>query len=440
MRIPELYELYLRHPVVCTDSRTVEPGSIFFALRGEHFNGNLFAGKALDTGAAYAVVDDPDVVKDQRYLLVRDVLDTLQELARHHRNQLGLPVIGITGSNGKTTTKELIHAALQTRYNTLATTGNLNNHIGVPLTLLRIRPDTEIAIIEMGANHPEEIRLLCSLATPTHGIITNVGRAHLEGFGGFEGVKKTKKELYDSLENTEGTAFVNKDNSDLADMSRGLDKIIWYGTGQDPQVSGALKVSAPHLQLEWAGGDKKTTHRVNTRLTGNYNFENILAAICIADYFKVEPGLIAKGIGQYKPSSNRSQELRSGTNRLLLDAYNANPSSMQAAIQNLALSQAENKLAILGDMFELGSYAAEEHEVVLQKLEAADIRAILIGREFYKRQKAKAPKTWGRKGLFSFFENTGEAETYLKQHPVENTLILIKGSRGMRLEQLVSCF
>lgn len=430
MNTEDLHSLFRLHPAVSTDSRSITRGCLFFALKGEHFNGNAYALQALEAGAAYAIVDDPSCIENDRCILVRDVLCTLQNLAWHHRNQFDIPVLGITGSNGKTTTKELILSVLSQKFRTLATRGNLNNHIGVPLTLLGINGETEIAIIEMGANHQKEIELLCSIARPTHGLITNVGKAHLEGFGSLEGVMKGKKELYDSLSINNGLAFVNAENSMLAEMAKELGNIVWYGTGSADDICGKLIDSSPKLRFSWWKKGSDTVNTVEAGLAGEYNFENLLAAVCAGDHFGLDPARIAAGIASYTPSNNRSQEMNIGSNRVILDAYNANPGSMAAALRNLASRPGENKVAILGDMFELGKYSEEEHTGIISLLEQLDIQhGYLIGPEFCRHRKDSAS--------LRFFESPEEADAWFRSHPFRETLILLKGSRAMQLEKLL---
>ncbi len=432
--IETLYTRFLQNPIICTDTRSISPGSLFFALKGDKFDANSFAQRALELGAAYAVIDDSRYALAEEYILVDDVLETLQALARHHRQHFNIPVIGLTGSNGKTTTKELIHAVLSQKYNSYATLGNLNNHIGVPLTILSIHADVEVAIVEMGANHQKEIELLCTIAQPTHGLITNVGMAHLEGFGGFEGVKKGKAELYAYLKEQEGTTFIYKDNAYLMEMSAhaALDKVVYYGTDADNEVSGKLLQADPLLQVSWRVAAENTAdadYTAKTNLTGSYNFENILSAICIGHYFGLTPEEINNGLAGYAPKNNRSQLTETTNNRVICDFYNANPSSMVAAINNLSTLSAARKTAIIGDMFELGPEAAAQHKLVAAQASAASLdQVIFIGKEFY-----------AFKDQFSgtFFRSPKEAQAYLEENPVKDHLVLLKGSRGIALEQLL---
>jgi len=427
--VQNLYQLYLKYPTLSTDTRNISKGCIFFALKGEHFNANTFAEQALELGAAYVVIDDEAFQSNECCILVPDVLKALQELARHHRKQLHIPVIGLTGSNGKTTTKELLKAVLSEKLQTFATKGNLNNHIGVPLSILAMSAETEIAVIEMGANHQHEIEFLCSIAQPTHGLVTNVGLAHLDGFGGFEGVKKGKAELYAYLKQHEGTVFIYRDNPYLLEMSAtaSLNKVIYYGTNSDNKISGKLIKTDPDIEFTWTNAGE--TYPAKANLTGAYNFENILAAICVGDYFGLNPIEINRGLANYFPNNNRSQLTKTAENTLICDFYNANPSSMAAALKNISDLTATHKAAILGDMFELGKETPEQHELILKMAEEAGLTALIfIGKHFYAFKDQY-------KGLF--FNTPTEAAVYLTTNPIKDSLILLKGSRGMALEQLL---
>jgi UDP-N-acetylmuramoyl-tripeptide--D-alanyl-D-alanine ligase len=436
MAIEQLYDLYLQHPVISTDTRKIAAGSLFFALKGDKFNANTFAAQAVEAGAAYAIIDDAAYRTSDKTILVDDVLITLQDLARYHRKQLQIPVIGLTGSNGKTTTKELINAVLSQQFNTLATVGNLNNHIGVPLTILSINHTHDIAVIEMGANHQKEIELLCTIAQPTHGVITNVGKAHLEGFGGIQGVKKGKGELYDYLKATGGTAFVNANSADLLQMqeARHLENVVYYGTRSFlDSIDAVLTQNTPYLALQWTvKGAEADEHQIATHLTGEYNLPNIIAAICIGHYFNLSATKINAGIKDYHPQNNRSQIVKTASNTLICDYYNANPSSMLVAIDNLKKMQAEHKVMILGDMFEMGPEAEAEHEAIVETalLIPAD-EHIFVGSEFF-HQRAEHRGT--------YYETTEDAINALKAKPITNATVLIKGSRGMALERLVPLF
>lgn len=427
--IDSLYQHFLNYPTICTDTRSITQDCLFFALKGENFDANSFAANALASGAAYAIIDNPDYLSDDRCILVPDVLTALQDLARHHRSKLSIPVIGLTGSNGKTTTKELINAVLSERYKTFATKGNLNNHIGVPLSLLSIKPDIEIAVIEMGANHQKEIELLCGIAQPTHGLISNIGMAHLDGFGGFEGVKKGKAELYAYLKANEGVAFVNRSNPFLMEMmaAAGLNNVIYYGTEPGNTVSGSLLKTDPFLELRWT--DKHGDHQTSTNLTGSYNFENILAAISLAEFFGLSPDQIKKGLSGYQPKNNRSQLTKTERNTVICDFYNANPSSMTAALANINTLSASRKVAIIGDMFELGKESPEQHQLIVSEAEKTNVETLIfIGKDFYEAKEQHRGH---------FFHTPAEAQAFLEKEPLSDSLILLKGSRGMALERLL---
>lgn len=424
-----LYQHFLNYRTICTDTRSITKDCLFFALKGENFDANSFAEQALNNGAAYAIIDNPAYLNDDRCILVPDVLTALQDLARQHRSLMNIPVIGLTGSNGKTTTKELVNAVLSEKYKTFATKGNLNNHIGVPLSLLSIDSGIEIAVIEMGANHQKEIEFLCEIAQPTHGLITNIGMAHLDGFGGFEGVKKGKAELYAYLKGRHGTAFVNRNNPYLMEMTAvaDLDKVIYYGTDSGNTVSGALLKTDPFLELSWT--DKTGDHQTATNLTGSYNFENILAAICLGDFFGLSPEQIHSGLSGYQPKNNRSQLTKTDRNTVICDFYNANPSSMTAALTNINLLSANHKVAIIGDMFELGKESPEQHRLVISEAEKTNVETLIfIGKDFY-----------GEKAQHRghFFRTPDEAQAFLEKESLSDQLILLKGSRGMALERLL---
>ena len=443
--IEQLYEAYLRSRTVTTDSRAITPGCIFFAFRGEHFDGNAFAPQALEQGAALCVISDPAYKTDDRCLVVDDVLATLQALARHHRRHLAIPVIGITGTNGKTTTKELVHAVLAKRYRTSATRGNFNNHLGVPLTLLAIPEGTEIAIVEMGANHPGEIATLCSIADPDCGLITNVGRAHLEGFGSFEGVIQTKTELYRHLASKNGTIFVNADNPILLDHLPHT-AAVTYGSSAAAMTRGTLVGNNPYLHFYFEVGDN--VYNVHTHLLGAYNFDNCMAAVAVGLHFGVEPWDIKEAIEEYIPSNQRSEyKETSRGNRLYLDCYNANPSSMAAAIASFRSLVGSGEwgvdstrgqalptthcplptktMAIIGGMHELGAEERKEHERVVEQLAACRLdRVLLVGPEW-------APLPHPDNMLL--FETTDSVRTWLQEHPVTSATILVKGSNTNRL-------
>lgn len=383
MELSELYKLYQQHPLITTDSRDCPEGSIFFALKGESFDGNRFAKAALEKGCAYAVIDEREFAEEGngRLILVDNVLTTFKELAREHRRRFDIPVIGITGTNGKTTTKELIAAVLGEKYNVMYTRGNFNNDVGVPKTLFSLRPEHEIAVVEMGASHPGDIKALVDYVEPTCGLITNVGRAHLQGFGSFEGVKRTKGELYDFLESHNGLLFLNESNPDLMEMAaqRNFGRIISYGRDEGGNVEGEVIDCSPFLNFRWrqhlhAGQMPANAYEVETHLIGAYNLDNMLAAIAVGLHFGVSPAQINHALGHYIPSNNRSQLETTEHNRLIVDAYNANPSSMAAAIDNFKLMKAERKMAILGDMLELGAVSDEEHQKTVDALAAAESR------------------------------------------------------------------
>ncbi len=432
MRFPEivsLYKHYLETPVITTDSRKAGPGTIFFALKGDNFNGNQFAEAALKQGCSYVVVDEEAYYKGERYILVKDCLASLQELAAYHRKQLKIPFIAITGSNGKTTTKEFIHAVLSKKFKTLATAGNLNNHIGVPLTILSITPDIEIAIIEMGANHIGEIAMLCEIAKPDHGLITNIGRAHIGEFGSFEAIVKAKTEMYGFIRGHKGKVFINSSNPLLLENAQGIEKIT-YGSSANDFCRGELLGADPFVKIRYEGEE------MTSQLIGKYNFENILASVCIGKYFGVESSKIREAVESYVPSNNRSQVVKTDKNTLVLDAYNANPSSMKAALENFAEMQGGNKWLILGDMRELGKYEVEEHQGILKFIEEKKFKnVILVGDVFAKA--ALEIKTIP--SAFLFFKNSDELVNRLKESPLSNepALILIKGSRGIKLEKAV---
>jgi len=394
---------------------------VFFALKGDKFDGNKYASEALLKGAKLAVIDEEEHDKGSGYFLVEDALKALQELASHHRKLLNIPLIALTGTNGKTTTKELIKVVLDTKYKTQATIGNLNNHIGVPLSLLNISPDDEIAVIEMGANHIGEITELCSIANPSCGMITNIGKAHLEGFGSLEGVIKAKSEIYHHLLNSREMAFVNQDDSLLIELANGL-SIVTYGKDKQADIHAAITNSVPFLELQW--GD----HKIETQLYGDYNFENVMAAICVGVHFKVDPADITEAIANYIPSNNRSQVVKTASNTIFLDAYNANPSSMMVSIGHFQKQDAVNKVLILGDMLELGDVSQEEHKNIISEVEDKFNTVILVGPEF---SKACSSKT------INVFADTNEAMAWLRTNLLKDASILIKGSRGIALEKLL---
>ena len=427
MEIAELYKLYTEHPVVTTDSRDCPKGSIFFALKGESFDGNKFALSALEKGCAYAVVDEAEYATDRRCLLVDDVLTTFKELAREHRRHFTLPVVGITGTNGKTTTKELVSAVLGEKYKVMFTQGNFNNDVGVPKTLFRLQPDDEIAVVEMGASHPGDIKKLVEYVEPTCGMITNVGRAHLQGFGSFEGVKKTKGELYDFLADNDGLVFINADNEHLMEMAaeRHIDRMVCYGNDEQCDVWGEVVSCAPFLKFRWRT-EAQDWHEVQTHLIGSYNIDNMLAAISIGLHFDVNPQQVDHALENYLPSNNRSQLDVTEKNHLVVDAYNANPSSMAAAIENFRLMDVPSKMAILGQMGELGAVSHEEHLKVVAQLQAAGLSNVwLVGKEF---ADIYCP--------YRKFNDVEEVKAAIREEQPANHYILIKGSNSVKLYEL----
>ncbi len=430
----QLYKIYLDcKQQICTDTRKLISNSIFFALKGENFDANAFANQAIESGCTYAIVDSLEIANGTNILYVIDVLDALQELAKFHRNKLSIPFIGITGSNAKTTHKELIHAVLSQKYKVYATIGNLNNHIGVPLTVLAINVTHEIAIIEMGANHQGEIEFLSNICNPDFGIITNIGKAHLEGFGGVEGIKKGKSELYKHIKKKNGKIFINGEDSVLLELANGLDKIL-YGENTAHFIHGKLVPNSEYVELKWniANESLEDEELVNTNLFGHYNFINVLCAICIGHYFEVSKSFINKGLREYVPEMNRSQVKKTKFNTLILDAYNANPSSMSLAILNFIKQDLPNKYFIIGDMLELGEYSKEEHQLILLTLSTHHQKQVMcVGPLFYELKMAFPD--------FVFFENTSNALVYLDTHKILGANVLIKGSRGIKLEKLADC-
>jgi len=424
----EFYNTFLQFPQICTDSRKVIPGCLYFALKGDHFDGNLFAADALSKGCAFAVVDDHSVVASDRYVLVPDVLKFLQDLAAFHRRKLSIPVIGLTGTNGKTTTKELIHSVLKQKYATVATTGNYNNHIGVPITLLAADQHTEVLIVEMGANHPGEIAALCAIAQPDFGLITNIGRAHLEGFGSFEGVIQTKNELYRWIIDHQGTLFVNDDDLLLKSLVNDY-PCYTYGTSKHAAISGQADHPDRYLSVTWQKQSDNQAQNLQSHLTGGYNLQNILAAVSVGTRFGLNPSQIREGIESYVPDNMRSQWIQTDKNVLFLDAYNANPSSMELALNNFASLQLPHAVVILGDMFELGSYSSEEHLKIIQLADRLGFeKVLLIGEHF---------SQFSSDFSFLFFKRLDQLKVYLTQNLIQESNILIKGSRGMKLEQVV---
>lgn len=423
MSIIDLYDLFIHNPQITTDSRNCPKGSIFFALKGDKFDGNQYAGKALASGCVYAVIDNPDYNIDERTILVDNVLKTLQQLAHHHRKVLGLPIIGITGTNGKTTTKELLAAVLSTKFNLLYTEGNFNNHIGVPLTLLRLTHDHEMAVIEMGASHPGDIKELVDIVHPNYGIITNVGRAHLEGFGSFEGVIRTKGELYDYIRRSKGKIFIKKENEYLQSIAKGIEQIT-YGNGDDAFASGQVVSCDPFLVFNWKQQGK--LHTVETHMIGSYNLDNVLAAVAVGRFFKIPAERISRAIAAYEPTNNRSQFKKTDNNKLIIDAYNANPSSMKVALDNFITMPVQPKAIILGDMRELGPTSDELHAEVVEQIKKGRFDKVLLCGEHF----SKVGKE------FSPFATTEAMVEELRKQPLKGYHILIKGSHSMGLEKL----
>jgi len=431
MKIPELYKLYLQFPSVQTDTRKVRKDDIFFALKGPNFNGNKFAREALEKGAAYAVVDEVADNTDGRIINVPDVLKALQDLALYHRRQFlfsnsgkQIPFIAITGSNGKTTSKELVHAVLSPLYKTYTTEGNLNNHIGIPLTILKIKNDAEIAIIEMGANHQKEIEAYCYYTMPTHGVITNCGKAHLEGFGGEEGVRKGKGELYDYLKGNNGAAFAMWDYDYLQKMSEGIATRVTYGT-HDADVTGIVKTSSELLEVLIT--TQSNIDSIKTNLVGDYNLPNVLLAVAIGKYFEVPDEKIKWALENYIPSNSRSQLMEKDGNKIILDAYNANPTSMKAAVENFAKMQGVDKVLILGGMMELGAESLYEHQNLIDLINKYHWKAaVLVGGDFNRVNHS-----------FTYFEDSIQAKDWFKNQHFSNCSILIKGSRSTAMEKVL---
>ena len=424
MEIPELYAIFLQHSFIQTDTRKLQKGDLFFALKGPHFNGNQFARQALDAGAAFVVIDEAVNFNDDRLIKVNDALQALQQLAKYHRQQFAIPFIAITGSNGKTTTKELIHQVLSTTYKTYTTKGNLNNHIGIPLTILSVQKDAELAVIEMGANHQKEIESYCAYTLPTHGIITNCGKAHLEGFGGIEGVKKGKGELFDYLKTHHGTVFIMSDYAYLKEMSKGINIIKTYGT-KDAEITGVAVERNEFLEVQMTNGT--SIKNIITHLVGDYNLPNLLVAVAVGKYFKVAEEKIKNALEQYTPSNSRSQMIEKNGNKIILDAYNANPSSMKAAIENFATMQGQNKILLLGGMMEMGDESLAEHKALIDLIAKYTWKnVVVVGGDFN-----KIPHP------YLYLNNSTEAKEWLQLQQLENAMLLIKGSRSMQMEKVL---
>ena len=415
MEIKEIYALFQQNPTICTDSRKITKGAIFFSLKGDNFNGNKYALKAILEGCSYAIIDEKEYDVHQNTILVNNVLKTLQDLATYHRNKLNIPLIGITGTNGKTTSKELINAILSSEIGCYATKENLNNHIGVPLSVLEINKKHKIAIIEMGANHQKEIRFLCNIAQPTYGVITNIGSAHLEGFVSIQGVIDTKKELYEFMKHNKGHLFVNTEDELLLGLSNGISKSTY---GKSGDITGLITETTPQLSIKY------NNEIINSHLIGDFQFSNILLAICIGNYFNISNKNIKRSIENYIPTNNRSQLVKTKTNTLILDAYNANPSSMKAMINSFANQQYKNKLCILGDMLELGGQSKKEHLDIIKLTSQLELDCIFVGEIFHSLTK-------------NSFINKREVVKYIQENNIHKKIILLKGSRGIGLEQLI---
>ena len=423
MKIKTIYSNFLACNSVCTDTRKLNKNDIFFALKGDNFNGNKFAEQALQKGAKYAIIDEKEY-KSKNTILVEDVLITLQELAAYHRKQLNIPIIALTGSNGKTTTKELIKSVLSKKYKTTATEGNLNNHIGVPLTLLSMTEETEIGVVEMGANHQNEIEFLCNIALPDYGLITNFGKAHLEGFGGFEGVVKGKTELYDHLKSNSKTVFIHTDDVIQVKQIGDYSNRITFGTGENNDCPVNFIEANPFVKL----GFKKEV--IKTKLIGDYNFSNIAVAIVIGNHFKIPSNDIKESIENYSPDNNRSEIISQESNTIILDAYNANPTSMQAAIKNFDKLKNEHKIIFLGDMFELGKHSVIEHQNIVDTIELLQFQeTYLVGSIFY--------QTKSKSKHIKILESFEDLKVLLSNKSIKNSSILIKGSRGMKMERIL---
>ncbi len=423
----ELYKLFLDINKISTDTRKDVKDSIFFSLKGDNFDGNKFADFALNKGATYAVIDNEKYKNNEQFILVDNVLQSLQDIASFHRSQLNLTIIGLTGSNGKTTTKELITAILLKKYKIVSTQGNLNNQIGLPLTVLSIKQDHEIAVIEMGANHPGEIYHLCNIARPQYGLITNIGKAHLEGFGSIQGVTKAKSEMYRYLHENDGKAFVNIDNKKLNRLSSNISRIT-YGSSDEANCKAQLVNNDSLVELIWKS--ESGNKHISSKLFGKYNFENILAAVCVGNYFNTDADQIIEAIEEYQPLNNRSQIIHTDNNKIIMDAYNANPSSMDLFIDELDGYRSERKTIILGDMLELGKHSFEEHKKVMSRLSKINVRQVILIGEYF--SKANTNPDW------ISFQNTDKACKWLEKNPVRNSSVFIKGSRGNQMEKLLS--
>lgn len=441
MNTPTLYELFIKNPKICIDNRKAEENTLFFALKGDNFDGNDFAEKALEK-CAFAIVDNPEIVKSDRYILVENSLSKLQSLAKYHRKRLGLPIIAITGTNGKTTTKELVAAVMNMKYNVAYTQGNFNNHIGVPLTLLSFNQGHDFGIVEMGANHIGEIAELCKITAPDFGVITNVGKAHLDGFGSFEGVKKAKAELYQYLYDNDGVAFVNYDNEHLEDM-KPPHSVMYYGTKGFTHCQGKIESNNPLLSVRWVSSNDISSDNnsniteweqedklIKTNLFGLYNFENVMAAISIGSNFNISDVNIKQAIENYFPQNNRSQLLKTEKNTLIVDSYNANPSSMKVAIENFNITNLSNQVLILGDMLELGTASIREHGVILAIIEECNFEQVILVGDIF--------NNYSSNEEFLFLSDSQNLISYLTENPIINKSVLIKGSNGMHLDKVIT--
>lgn len=429
MEIDEIYNLFKKNFKISTDSRNIKKGVLFFALKGENFDGNKYANEALKKGARYCIIDNIDYKINNKCILVDDVLKTLQKLANFHLKEIGIKTIAITGSNGKTTTKEIVTTVLSQKYKVKSTQGNFNNHIGVPLTVLSFTKDLDFGIVEMGANHKGEIKELADIVNPDYGIITNIGTAHIEGFGSYKGILETKLELYQNLGKNEGTAFIHSTNSELMLKSSemNLNSVI-FGTGKNTLVEAEIISNTPFITLKLLSDNKKKETEIKSNLIGDYNLENIMAGACIGAYFSVSEKQIKSAIESYVPKNMRSQFKETSKNKVILDAYNANPSSMKAAIQNLSSIDHKNKIVILGDMMELGEMAISEHQKIISLLGEKNYSKVFLVGQLFKNSKS----------MYTTFSNTDELIEYLKLNTLENNLILVKGSRKMKLEKIVT--
>lgn len=426
MNIEDLYTIYQQFPSIETDTRKIKKDDIFFALKGPNFNGNHFAKQALESGAAYVVADEPLNFENKRVIQVTDVLRTLQLLAQHHREQFTIPFIAITGSNGKTTTKELLHEVLCTTFKTYTTKGNLNNHIGIPLTILKIKPDAEMAVIEMGANHLQEIAGYCEYAKPTHGLITNIGKAHLEGFGSEENVKKGKGELFEYLGLNNGTAFVNTDDKAVEEVSSQVNQVVFYGSKSE-KAKGKILKNDPFIEVQI---NSENAIVIKTKLVGSYNLPNVLAAFCVGKYFNIDENKIKNAIENYVPSNSRSQLIEKNSNTIILDAYNANPGSMKAAIENFANMKGDKKILMLGSMMELGHESEKEHADIISLIDQHQWHAVVLVGNNFKRIKNR----------YINLENAELSGDWLKNEGITHAQILIKGSRSMQMEKALEAF